>query len=462
MAAIGQAEQFGGRRSRHRRDFAQSIFARQRRQRRHRQRLRRQAGRPLGPHILVHQQREDLGVGRERRAIRVIGGEEHAPWVIDQQEQLQAGGELHRVVEAAGAIFVRHDAAAVRIPVDDRVFLRPRLTAGGELPQHVGRDRHRLAEHHLPDVDGHILGCVDRFGELRRGGGKALRTLLAVAVELKMRQMQRQVLRRGDRRERGFEVSGQAKIVAVDMQRMRHAGFVHRLLQRLDDRATRHAVIGNHVVKRKAADVVLERRDAAGVDDLDPKRARRLQCPGDMIAERACAFARTQEAEHEIVIAEDRQNRLVDDRGVGKFEMRVQGVVRRDRRLDHGREAHLGIEPPRLERRPTDFGERRLGGAARVGAMVFGQHEAGGVHVRARDMRMDVDAAGHRDKPARVHRLVRLGAVLRGCDDCIVADPKIADFVAAVGGIDDMRALDAGQHGEAFASSRRAPMRSRA
>ena len=218
------------------------------------------------------------------------------------------------------------------------------------------------------------------------------------------------------------------------MQRMRHAGLVHRLLQRLDDRAARHAVVGNHVVKRKAADVVLERRDAAGVDDLDPERSRRLQCPGDVIAERACAFARTQEAKHEIVIAEDRQNRLVDDRGVGKFEMRVQRVVRRDRRLDHGREAHLGIEPPGLERRPTDFGERRLGGAARMGAMMLGQHEAGGVHVRARDMRMDVDAAGHRNKPARIHRFVRLGAVMRGCDDRVVADPKIADFVWPLAG----------------------------
>ena len=307
--------------------------------------------------------------------------------------------------------------APFEVPVDDRVFLRPRLTPGGELPQHVGRDRHRLPEHHLPNVDGDVLRGVDRFGELRRGGGKALRAFFAVAVELKMRQMQRQVLRRGDRRQRGFEVSGQAEIVAVNMQGMRHAGLVDRLLQRLDDRATRHAVIRNDVVKRKAADVVLERRDAAGVDDFDPKRARRLHCPGDVIAERACAFARAQEVEDEIVIAEYRQNRLVDDRGVGEFEMRVQGVMRRDRRLDHGREAHLGIEPPGLERRPTDFGERRLGGAARMGAMMFGQHEAGGVHVRARDMRMDVDAAGHRDKPARVHRFVRLGAVLRGCDD---------------------------------------------
>ena len=94
--------------------------------------------------------------------------------------------------------------------------------------------------------------------------------------------------------------------------------------------------------------------------------------------------------------------------------------------------------------------------------MIFGQHEAGGVHVRAGDMRMDVDAAGHRDKPARVQCFVRLGAVLRGRDDLFVADPKIADFVMAIGGIDDMRALDAGQHDEASASPRHAPMRSRA
>ena len=304
--------------------------------------------------------------------------------------------------------------APFEVAVDDRVFLRPRLTARGELPQHVGRNRHRLPEHHLPDVDGDVLCRVDRFGELRRGGGKALRALLAVAVELKMRQMQRQVLRRGDRRQRRFEVSRQAEIVAVDMQRMRHAGLVDRLLQRLDDRAACHAVVRNHVVKGKAADVVLERRDAAGVDDLDPKRPRRLQCPGDMIADRACAFARTHEAEHEIVIAENGQDRLVDDRGVGEFEMRVQRMMRRDRRLDHGREAHLRIEPPGLEGRPAGVGERRRGGTARMGAMLFGQHEARGVHVRAGDMRMDVDAAGHRDEPARVHRFVRLGAVLRG------------------------------------------------
>jgi hypothetical protein len=97
--------------------------------------------------------------------------------------------------------------------------------------------------------------------------------------------------------------------------------------------------------------------------------------------------------------------------------------------------------------------------AARMRAVIFGQHQTRGVHVRAGDMRMDVDAAGHRNEPACVHRFVRLSA-LRRRDDCIVADPEIADFVALVGGVDDMRAFDMDQHEAACACLRPAAMRS--
>ena len=232
----------------------------------------------------------------------------------------------------------------------------------------------------------------------------------------------------------------------MDVQGMRNAGLMDRPLQGLDDLTACHPVGGNDVVKRKTADVLLEGSDAAGVDDLDPERSRRLEDPGDVIADRGRAFSGAHEAEHEIVIAENGQDGLVDDRGVGEFEMGMQRMMRRDRRLDHGREAHLRIEPPRLESRPTDVGERRSGGPARMGAMLFGQHEARGVHVGAGDMRMDVDAAGHRDKAPRVHRLVGSCAAVRRRDDLIAANRKIADFVALVGGIDDMCALDADQH----------------
>ena len=94
---------------------------------------------------------------------------------------------------------------------------------------------HGLPEHHLTDVDGDVLGGVDRLGELRRGRGEAALALLAIAVELQMREMQRQVLGRRDGRQRRLEIAGQAEVVAMDMQRMRHAEIVHRPLQRPDD-----------------------------------------------------------------------------------------------------------------------------------------------------------------------------------------------------------------------------------
>ena len=93
--------------------------------------------------------------------------------------------------------------------------------------------------------------------------------------------------------------------------------------------------------------------------------------------------------------------------------------------------------------------------------MLLGQHQASGVHMRARDMGMDVDAARHGDESGRIHGFVGF-AMVRRRDDLFVANPQIADFVTAIGGIDDMRVSDPGQHGLAFASPRPAPMRSRA
>ena len=116
-------------------------------------------------------------------------------------------------------------------------FLGCAKPAGGELPQHVGRDGDGLAEHRLSDVDRDVFRRVDRLGKLRRAGRDSLLALRAVAVELKMREMQGQVLGRGDRLERRLEVPRHSEIVAVDMQRVRHAELVHRLLQRFDDLA---------------------------------------------------------------------------------------------------------------------------------------------------------------------------------------------------------------------------------
>ena len=53
-------------------------------------------------------------------------------------------------------------------------------------------------------------------------GGKAVLALIAIGVELHMREMQRQALRGVDRRERRLDIAGKAEIVHVQMQRMRN------------------------------------------------------------------------------------------------------------------------------------------------------------------------------------------------------------------------------------------------
>ena len=121
-----------------------------------------------------------------------------------------------------------------------------------------------------------------------------------------------------------------------------------------------------------------------------------------MVADRARPSPARISASTEIIITEKGEDRLVDHRGISELEMRVQGIVRRDGGLDDGGEAHLSIELARLEGRPAGVGQRGLGRATTHGRDGAQQHAPRGVHVRARDMRMDVDAAGHCYKPGRV------------------------------------------------------------
>ncbi len=248
MSAILEPEQPRRRATRHRRDFGQRIFAPDRRQRGHLQGLRRQSCHPFGAQVAVHQQGEQIRIGRERRAVGMVRREEHARRIADQQEQLEADRPLDRVVEIAGPVVVRHDPAAVRVAVDDHPLARTRLAARVELTQQVRGDRHRLPKHDLADVDGQLLGAVHRLGDACSGRRESPRTLPAVSVELQVRQMQRQPLRGRDGGARSVGVSRQAEVVAVHVQRMRHAEVVDRALQRLDDRPRGDAVERHDVV----------------------------------------------------------------------------------------------------------------------------------------------------------------------------------------------------------------------
>ena len=159
----------------------------------------------------------------------------------------------------------------------------------------------------------------------------------------------------------------------MNVQGMRNACFMHRCLKGLHDLTAGDSVKGNYVVERKAAHVVLERSDAAGVDDFDPDAPRRVKDPGDVIADRRRALSRADETENEIVVSENCQDGFVDNRSVCEFKMRVQRVVRRYCGLDHSREAHLGVEAACLEGRPTGIGKRRDSRTAGVSPVMLGQ-----------------------------------------------------------------------------------------
>src|SRR5262249_55507470 len=135
-----------------------------------------------------------LWIDGERRAVRMVGCEEHSPGVVDQQEQLHADGPLYGVIEIGRAVVVRHNAGAVGVAVEYHPLPRAGLITRLELPQNVERHRHGLAEHDLTYVDGHALGCVHGLGEARCRRREAASALLAVAIELQMGEMKRQSL----------------------------------------------------------------------------------------------------------------------------------------------------------------------------------------------------------------------------------------------------------------------------
>ena len=105
----------------------------------------------------------------------------------------------------------------------------------------------------------------------------------AVAVELDVRQVQRQALGGADGRQRRLHVAGNAEVAAVHVQRMRHAELQEPARQRQQDVAGRDAVVGVLLVEIEFALVELEGADAAGVDDLDRDRLGGVHGPGDVV-----------------------------------------------------------------------------------------------------------------------------------------------------------------------------------
>ncbi len=189
------------------RDFVERVFAGERfQQARLRLRVRADLRQRLVAEALVHEQPDEMRIEEERRAVRMVGGEEDAPGILEQEEGLEPDHPLHRVDEALVAIAHRHHAAAgVALDVHDHRLLRMRALGDGILAHRVAGCRAGLAEQHLAHVDRDVRRLVDELDEARRAGGEMPIPFGAVAQELRMRHVQAQAFRgahRGERRSR--------------------------------------------------------------------------------------------------------------------------------------------------------------------------------------------------------------------------------------------------------------------
>src|SRR5690349_241074 len=114
-----------------------------------------------------------MRIEKEWRAVRMVGGEEDAPGVLEQQEGLEPDHPLHRVHEALVAIAYRHHAAAgIAFDIHDHRLLRMRTLGYGILAHRVAGCRASLSEQHLAHVDRDVGRLVDELDEARRARGE--------------------------------------------------------------------------------------------------------------------------------------------------------------------------------------------------------------------------------------------------------------------------------------------------
>ena len=428
MPAVGKAEDAGRGRTGHDRDLGQRVFAGDGAQR--------GVGRRVGvdfrqlrqPVIAVHQQPDQLRIEAEGGAVGMVGGQEHPPGIVQQQEQLQPDRPLQRVDIGIVAVAERHHAAAgVAFDVHRQPFAWVGQRSGATLRHGVGRCGHRLPEHHLPDVDRQGRRPVHRLRQRRGAGGEFAVAHIVVAVELDVCHVHRQPRRRLDGVQRRGDVAGDAQVAAMDMQRMGQPQLVHRAGQNGQNGARSDAVIGAGLVEVEGAGVELEGVDATGIHHLDGEALGRRQHPGDIVVDRGLPGVGGDQVQQEIVAAQHQIAAGVDIGNVAHFHVRMPGVGAQHRRLESGGEPHLDIA-----------GAGGVGGgggepaspAAAAGAagetvvfVLLPHQQAGEVDLAAGDVAVDVDGAGHHHLAGQV-----VGGVGRG------ARPRLGVAAAGRGG----------------------------
>ena len=88
---------------------------------------------------------------------------------------------------------------------------------------------------------------------------------------------------------------------------------------------------------------------AAGIRAFDADGACRFERRADIIDDRGVAFIVAKCAQEKVIVAENGQESLIDDRDVREFEMGVQSLMRQDGGFDDRGIAYLRIKTASFE-----------------------------------------------------------------------------------------------------------------
>ena len=95
----------------------------------------------------------------------MVGGQEDAPGIVDEQQQLQADGPLHGVDQVLLLVDVGNDAAAGLVLDVEVAPLAAGELVEQVLPGAVGGDRHGVAEQHGAGVGRQVRVGVEVLGD---------------------------------------------------------------------------------------------------------------------------------------------------------------------------------------------------------------------------------------------------------------------------------------------------------
>ena len=232
----------------------------------------------------------------------------------------------------------------------------------------------------------------------------------AVAVELDVGDVPAMPLEGFHRFQRRLPVAGQAQVVAVDVDRMRQFQCVHRRRRFADDLPRRDTEVIDGFVHRVhvAAGVALPNLDAARIDQLDGVRFGGAQQPGDE-ALQLFGLPLLNRPHHEMVIAGQDVEALVDTRRIVEFFVGVTRHQGRDRRVKSRGVAQADV----LVAGRKGAGDAAQRPAVRMGrphdgilaaAFLLRAHFARGIDLGAGNMAVHIDPAGHHHQAGGVQR----------------------------------------------------------